>query len=142
MGRKFAQGTNISVSQTIADAQAMVARYGGDRFLHMTDPNIFKGYFLFEFRGYKISFGFEYGPHQKERQRMYRSGLLQVKAKLESVASGIESPAQAFFAHIIGEDGQLVFDKAKHLLPKVKDDKDKGVDGFHDVDAEDFEDVE
>lgn len=115
--RKFAQGTHIGVAQTIGDVQSVVARYRGDRFRQMLDGPRNLGLFLFDYAGYSISFQFPLGSNEAERRRVYRAAYNSVKFKLESVASGIESPAQAFAAHIVADDGGLMMDKIRPLLP-------------------------
>jgi hypothetical protein len=121
--RRYAEHTKITVTQTIADVQSTLARYSADRFQHMVDGLNNRAIFQFAYQGYTINFGFPL-PHQNtpERQRIYRAALLAIKAKLESVASGIESPIQAFMAHVVTAQGQTFFEKARALLPHPEDD--------------------
>jgi hypothetical protein len=111
------------VAQTIADVQSLLARYGADRFQHMLDPANNLGIFQFAYRGYPINFSFPLPPQPdlQERQRIYRAVLLAIKGKLESVASGIESPAQAFMAHLTIPQGQTFFEKVRGMLPPAND---------------------
>jgi hypothetical protein len=118
MTLRYAINTKVTVEETIHHVAGQIARYGGDRFKHLLDPPNKRAVFVFDYRNYTISFGFPIPDYDaQERRRIYRAALLAIKAKLESVASGIESPAQAFMAHIVTENGQLMFDKARNLLP-------------------------
>jgi hypothetical protein len=53
---------------------------------------------------------------QKTRRQKWRALLLCIKAKLESVASGIESFEEAFLAHVVLPNGQTVAD---HIAPRI-----------------------
>ena len=55
---------------------------------------------------------------QAERQR-WRALLLVIKAKLESVESGVETFEEAFLAHVMLPDGQLVGQKMQPLLAEA-----------------------
>lgn len=119
MARKFAEKTKVDVAQTIGDVQALLGRYGGSRFQHIPPIAGLKAVFQFDYADFAISFGFPVPPvnsNEQERRRIYRAVHLCIKAKLEAVASGIESPAHAFFAHIV-KNGRTMFDEAKDLLP-------------------------
>ena len=45
--------------------------------------------------------------------------MLCIKAKLESVASGIETFEEAFLAHVIVDDGQTVYDYVRPKLVEI-----------------------
>jgi hypothetical protein len=123
MGRRFAEGTRVTVEQTVEDVESLLARYGADRFEHMVDGQNDRAIFQFELGGQEISFAFPLpadpfaSNHVRERRRIYRAVLRAIHGKLESVASGIESPAQAFMAQLIDEDGEAFFEKVKPILP-------------------------
>jgi hypothetical protein len=121
--RKYAERTYIGIDESKADISRIVAHYGGDRiqifapFMRGTD---WRQVVVFDFRGYSVSFGFNISDVGQERKRLYRAAFLCIKAKLEAVDSGIESPEQAFYAHILDADGELMFEKTRHLLPVRK----------------------
>ncbi len=46
--------------------------------------------------------------------------MLSIKAKLESVASGIETFEEAFLADVIVDDGQTVYDLRPRLVEIAK----------------------
>src|ERR1035437_9815336 len=114
---KFAANTKVSVPQTIGDVQSLLGRYGGSRFQHFPPTAGHKAVFQFSYGGFPISFGFPVSQDQQKRRRIYRAVHLCIKAKLEAVASGIETPAQAFMAHIVAANGMTVFEKMKSELP-------------------------
>jgi hypothetical protein len=132
MSRRFAEGTRVTVKQTIADIESLLFRYGADRIEHMVDGGNDCAIFQFELDGQEISFEFPlpedpFDPNAgKERRRIYRAVLRAIHGKLESVASGIESPAQAFMAQLITEDGETFFEKVKPMLPAPKQKNEPG----------------
>ena len=67
---------------------------------------------------------------EQEARRRWRCLLLAIKAKLETVESGIETFDEAFLAHVCNDSGQTVYEAIQHavvngqrLLPAVKSDK-------------------
>jgi len=50
------------------------------------------------------------------RRSQWRALMLCIKAKLESVASGIETFEEAFLAHVVVNDGMTVYE---HVRPKL-----------------------
>lgn len=114
--RDYAAHTKVPVHETIAQMPGLLARYDADRFQHMTDGEW--GYFIFALNKLEISFSFPLPNHPQERKAIYRQAQKSVHMKLQSIKSGIESPAQAFMAHIL-KDGQTLFDRAREigLLP-------------------------
>jgi hypothetical protein len=113
--RRFAENTKVPVAQTIAEIPVLLARYGGDRFQHIVTSD--RAAFQFSYAGLTISFGFTLPSHTQGRQRIYRAVKLAIQAKLESVASGIEEPAQAFGGHVVLPGGALLLDKMRQYLP-------------------------
>jgi GGDEF domain-containing protein len=114
--QRYAENTKVPATQTIAEIPVLLARYGGDRFQHIVDGTNNRAIFQFAYSGLTISFGFPLGWNQHEHKRIYRAVKLAIQGKLESVASGIESPAQAFMAHIVTDDGHTLFERARGLL--------------------------
>jgi hypothetical protein len=125
MPLKFAEKTKIEVRETIADVQRLLARYNGDRFQHFPRNSSGHAAFQFHYAGLTISFGFPVplaGTEEQKRRRIYRAAHLAIKAKLESVASGIESPAQAFYAHIVVGNGVTMYEKTKGMMSNHAED--------------------
>jgi len=139
MAAEYAKGTEVSASQTLAEIQTLLRRYGAIDFIQGER----QGYALlsFEMRKRIVHFAvklpdvteerFKWTNHnpprkrtlsatreaaEAERRRLWRALLLTIKAKLESVASGIEQFEAAFMAQLVMPDGQTV---ERHLLPKI-----------------------
>lgn len=128
---KYAQNTTVGTDKTISEIRNTLNRYGAVGFAFMEDA--YSAQIAFEMKGRRVRFKVMM-PEPKEyaevrvskyrnRQRtpeelktaldkaskqIYRALLLVVKAKLESVESGIESFDQAFMAHLILPSGQTV----------------------------------
>jgi hypothetical protein len=67
---------------------------------------------------------------EQETRRRWRCLLLAIKAKLETVESGIETFDEAFLAHVCNDSGQTVYEAIQYavvngqrLLPAVKTEK-------------------
>ena len=107
----YAEKTKVPVEQSKAEIERTLARYGADRFGYFTEPG--KGIIVFEAHGRRLRFDLplaEGGSDRdaKDRRRQWRALLLCIKAKLESVASNIETFEEAFLAHVVLPDGQTV----------------------------------
>jgi hypothetical protein len=54
---------------------------------------------------------------ERLRRQQWRALLLCIKAKLEAVASGIETFEEAFLAHVVMPDGRTVYE---HTAPRIE----------------------
>ena len=54
---------------------------------------------------------------QRLRRQQWRALLLCIKAKLEAVASNIETFEEAFLAHVVMPDGRTVY---QHTAPQIE----------------------
>jgi hypothetical protein len=94
-------------------------RYGATRFAYFVEP---KGaVILFEVHSRRLRFNLplEEGTSAKvdrQRRQRWRALLLCIKAKLESVASNIETFEEAFLAHVVMPDNRTVY---KHTAPRI-----------------------
>ncbi len=72
----------------------------------------------FQMNGRRIMFHLPLDPKDTEQRRRtrWRALLLCMKAKLESVASGVETFEEAFLAHVMMPDGQTV---GEHTAPMI-----------------------
>ena len=107
----YAQGTKVEVDQTRADIEKVLHRYGAASFAWFIEPR--KARLQFEVHKRFIRFDLplpESGNAKQERLRRekWRALLLCIKAKLESVASKIESFEEAFLAHVVMPDGETM----------------------------------
>jgi len=120
----YANKTAVSVSQTEGEIRGMLLRYGASAFA--TGWLAGKAYVLFEAQERRIRFELAmptpddpmFTPKrgkrspaerakvcEQEHRARWRALSLVIKAKLESVATGIESFEEAFLAHIVTNDG-------------------------------------
>jgi hypothetical protein len=118
-GRGFAAETKVPVDQTRAEIERTLKRYGADRFAYFSE--IERVIILFEAKERRIKFEIglpkDEGPKgDKERRRRWRALLLCIKAKLESVESGIETFEEAFLAHVVMGDGKTVSEHTRERI--------------------------
>lgn len=115
----YAEQTKVPVEQTKTEIERTLVRYGADRFAYFTEAG--KAVIVFEAKERRLRFDLplpagEGDKEQKSRRQKWRALLLCIKAKLESVASGIESFEEAFLAHVVLPDGQTV---GNHIAPRI-----------------------
>jgi hypothetical protein len=137
MMAQYAARTDVSSSQSRADIERVLTRYGADQFGYMSGVGVAQ--IMFVFKGTAVRFtlpmpdrkDFRHTPtgkvaaetvqesnyEQAVRQR-WRALLLVTKAKLEAVESGISTFEQEFLAHIVLPGGQTV---AEAVIPQVMD---------------------
>ncbi len=141
---KYAQNTTVSPEKSLAEIQATLKRYGATKFGFMEDDaNII---LVFEMQNRRVKFrvplpdltDFEaqrvrlnkYAtrpatPQEKAATRdqvvhqRWRALLLVIKAKLESVESGIETLDQAFMAHLVLPSGETLGDWATPQIERA-----------------------
>jgi hypothetical protein len=108
----YAEYTKVPVEKTKTEIEQTLVRYGADRFAYFTEAG--KAVIVFEAKDRRLRFDLplpagESDKEQKSRRQKWRALLLCIKAKLESVASGIESFEEAFLAHVVLNDGMTVY---------------------------------
>lgn len=116
----FASTTKVPVDQTRNEIERTLARYGATRFAYYTESG--RAIILFEAHNRRIRFDLPVpeGDGDKDaqsRRQKWRALLLCIKAKLESVASKIESFEEAFLAHVVMPDGITV---GQHTRPMIE----------------------
>lgn len=107
----FADKTKVSVDQSRTEIERTLHRYGATRFAYFTEAG--KAIVVFEAKDRRLRFDLPVpaGDSDKEKQsarQKWRALLLCIKAKLESVTSGIETFEEAFLAHVVMPDGLTV----------------------------------
>lgn len=125
----YAQNTTVSVEKSEAEIKGLMRRYGADRF--MSGEERTGAMIAFEMEGRRIIFRLPlpdraddaFTKTERGRDRTpeaafaaweqacrsrWRSLYLCIKAKMESVESGIESFEEAFLPHIMLPDGSTV----------------------------------
>ena len=113
---RFAASTKVSVEQTRTEIERTLSRYGATAFAYMSQ----KGRAIIAFeavnRHIKITVPLPVENSaediQAARQR-WRALLLVIKAKLESVESGIETLEEAFYANIVMPDGRTIYESTR-----------------------------
>ncbi len=128
MTKRFAERTSVAVSKSKTDIEKELRAYGADGFGMMEDTGRMVLQFRKEDRVVKIllklphpdRFRYKTGFEQEER-RIWRSLFLVLKAKLESVGSGIETFDEAFFPHIVvpGSDGLKTI--GERFIPRMQE---------------------
>lgn len=113
---RFASTTRVSVEQTRTEIERMLTRYGATAFGYMAKSG--RAVIAFEAgeRHIKITVPLPEGNSEKERQaarQRWRALLLVIKAKLESVESGIETLEEAFYANIVMPDGRTIYESTR-----------------------------
>ncbi len=137
----YAKDTNVTPEQSMAEIKATLKRWGASGLAQYEDETCVKIGFRTKERQVKFSLPlpnrndkqFKYtngGPHgrvgefsevkydQAVRQR-YRALLLTIKAKLESVESGIETFEEAFMAQLVLPSGQTMGEWAAPQIDKL-----------------------
>lgn len=122
----YAEHTKVPVEKTKTEIEQTLKRYGADRFAFFTESG--KAIIVFEAHNRRLKFDLplpvgERDSEQKARRQKWRALLLCIKAKLESVASKIETFEEAFLAHVVMPDGHTV---GEHTLPAITQAYDTG----------------
>src|ERR1700719_46863 len=101
---RFAERTRVGVDQTRTEIERTLSRYGAAGFGYATRLGVAVIAFEAAKRHIKITVPLPKGQDEKsnrEARQRWRALLLVIKAKLESVESGIETLEQAFLAQIV-----------------------------------------
>lgn len=119
----YAAKTSVSPEKSRLEIERTLQRYGANAFMYGTEG--FQAVIQFKIKGWQIRFILQLPKQanfrsmqqyeQAVRQR-WRALLLVVKAKLESVESGITTIEQEFLPHIVCNDGTTVGDR---LIPQL-----------------------
>jgi len=135
----YADKTTVSSSQSRAEIERTLERYGAGRFIYGWDEDTAIVGFSMADRQIKFSLpmpdrndrefthtpsrGVKRTPAQQEKEyeqavkQKWRALLLVIKAKLEAVESGITVFDDEFMAHIVMPDGKVLGDVMK---PQIK----------------------
>lgn len=115
----YAEKTKVPVEKSKTEIERTLARYGADRFAYFTEAG--KAIIVFEAHERRLRFDLplpadDSDKDQRARRQKWRALLLCIKAKLESVASDIETFEDAFLAHVVMPDGKTV---SEHTRPRI-----------------------
>ena len=105
----YAERIQVPFDKTVRDIIAMVKKAGALQVGQMEEEGRLTIMFSLADRQIKFRVGWQ-NTAQSQRQRA-RALMLVIKAKLESVASGVETFEQAFLANIVLANGQTVHER-------------------------------
>lgn len=138
----YAQGTTVSQSASFLEIERTLKRYGASAFMYGSSEA--EAVVMFDCKGLRLKFRIalpgirEFGKtdtgreraasaaqkaQDDETRRRWRALLLVIKAKLESVNSGIETFEEAFAAQILLPSGQTV---GQWLVPQLAESASAG----------------
>lgn len=118
------RGSGIPVGRTKGEIEAMLADYGARHFAYFVEPR--GAVVIFEVQGRRLRFNvsLQEGTGAKAVRscnQRWREFLLCIKAKLESVTSGIESFTEAFLAHVVMPDNRTVYEHVALQIAQIAD---------------------
>lgn len=138
----YAKGTEVPVDRSRAEIEKLLDRAGAATRAVLTDSS--RAVLVFEMQDRRIRFtlplpataefqrtqsgrarpaGGAGRAHQQRIRELWRALLLTLKAKLESVESGIETFEEAFLAQTVMPDGWTV---GEHAIPAIASSYEKG----------------
>lgn len=108
--------TKVPLDRTISEIIATLKKAGAERIAQAEEPErlTFQCFLSDRLLRFRITLV----EHPQQRRQRGRALLLVIKAKLESIESGVETFEEAFLANTVMPDGQTVADKA---LPWVEE---------------------
>lgn len=111
---RYAQNTRVPVSQSRLELERTLDRYGADQFVYGTDA----GEWVVRFRAHEryVQLRIDKPEDERQQRQRWRALVLVVKAKLESIESGLETFEQAFLANVMLPDGSTVGDWAAEQI--------------------------
>lgn len=105
----YAERTTVPYAKTISEVMAMLRKRGALQVGQMEEENRLTVLFAMNDRQVRFRVAWDKTP-TSQRQRA-RALLLVIKAKLESIDSGVETFEQAFLANIVLADGKTVHER-------------------------------
>jgi hypothetical protein len=128
----YAEATTVAVERSVAEIATLVRRNAGSQIAQLDDDDRYVIAFTMADRQVRFTVMFDPLAHkrfatdgrgsardaagrrkqweQHRRQRM-RAMLLVIRAKFESVDSGVETFEQAFLANVVMSTGETVYDR-------------------------------
>ena len=127
----YAENTSVSFERSIAEIMELIRKAGADQVGQMESRETFAVQFTlrdrmvrfrvpfksiddmpkYNGRNQSLSVPQRQGLLDQSRRQRGRALLLTIKAKLESIESGIETFEQAFLAHVVMSDGKTVYER-------------------------------
>lgn len=111
----YAERTEVPFDRSIAEILKLVRKAGAEQVGQLEDAQTFALQFTLGTRMIRFRLRLRdpdsrRAPEQQKRQRG-RALMLVIKAKLESVESGIETIEEAFLANVVMSDGATVYER-------------------------------
>jgi hypothetical protein len=110
----YAERTQVPFTKSITDIMTMLRKAGAVQVGQMEEESRLTIMFAMQDRRVRFRVGWE-NTEASKRQRA-RALLLVIKAKLESIASEVETFEQAFLANIVMADDRTVHDRVSNDL--------------------------
>lgn len=115
----YAERTTVTVEKTKMEIERTIARYGASAFGSFSERD--RAVIVFAKENRRVRFDLplpagEDAHSDKVRRQRWRALLLCLKAKLETVASKIETFEEAFLSHVVLPDGTTV---GTHVGPQI-----------------------
>ncbi len=103
----YAATTKVTPEKTQLEIRALVRKHGATSFGAVEDKGQAVVAFRFQDRSIRFYLPLPTNLTQQQTRSRWRNLFLAIKAKLESIASGIETFDEAFLAHIVMPDGDV-----------------------------------
>lgn len=102
----YAERTKVPVTQSKAEIEKLVKKYGADAFAVMERAG--RVQIAFSLMGRNILFRMDLPEDAQQERSIWRAMMLTIKGKLESAERGIETFEEAFLANIVMPNGMTV----------------------------------
>lgn len=125
--RKYAEGTAVDAQKSRQEIEKTLTRFGADQFMYASKEDT--AVIAFRAHGRHIRFRLPLPTDsrsaaslERELRRRWRSMAMCIKAKLESVATGIETFEESFMAHVVLPNGMTMAEHAAPMLEQMHKD--------------------
>lgn len=105
----YAERTAVPFTKTIADIMAMLRKAGALQVGQMEEENRLT--IMFAMHDRRVRFRVSWANTEAAKRQRARALMLVIKAKLESIASEVETFEQAFLANIVMADDRTVYER-------------------------------
>lgn len=105
----YAERTQVPFTKSITDIMAMLRKAGAIQVGQMEEDNRLT--IMFGMQDRRVRFRVAWENTEASKRQRARALLLVVKAKLESIASEVETFEQAFLANIVMADDRTVYER-------------------------------
>lgn len=110
----YAVRTKVPANRSRSEIEVLLKRYGAKRFAYANDTG--HVILVFDMADRRVRFTVPMPDKEQAERARWRAVLLCIKAKLESVAAGIETFEDAFLSHVVMPDGMTV---GEHTRPAI-----------------------